>query len=246
MPTTSPSLLFDRCTGAANSLASRANSKQDCANQSQKLPGSNSHDQLSISDEARNLARRETQERNPVNPSPAASELSQEEKQLVRELQQRDREVKAHEAAHKAAAGSLATGAASYDYQRGPDGQNYAVGGEVSIDTSRGATPEETLRKAQTIKRAALAPANPSAQDRAIAQAATLMIIEAQQEILTTRIEESNAEQQTSSHTNVENPQQSDNEQGDLAGSNHTYEHIRQTNPPVNPINDQRLIDYLA
>ena len=64
-----------------------------------------------------------------------ASTLTEQEVKQVQELKARDREVRAHEAAHLAAAGSLATGV-SFTYQRGPDGVQYAVGGEVGIDTS--------------------------------------------------------------------------------------------------------------
>lgn len=103
-------------------------------------------------------------------------ELSQQELVELRELRIRDREVRAHEQAHAAVAGSLARGGPSYDYQRGPDGRQYAVGGSVSIDTSAvSGDPKATLDKAQQIKRAALAPAQPSAQDRAVAAAATAL-----------------------------------------------------------------------
>ena len=54
-------------------------------------------------------------------------------------------------------------------YQRGPDGVSYAIGGEVQIDTSPGNTPEETIARARTIMAAALAPADPSGPDRAVA-----------------------------------------------------------------------------
>ncbi len=94
-------------------------------------------------------------------------------------LQGRDREVRAHEAAHMAAAGGLARGGASYSYETGPDNRRYAVGGEVSIDTSPGKTPEETLQKAQTIRAAAQAPAKPSQQDLAVAASAGQMAAEA-------------------------------------------------------------------
>jgi hypothetical protein len=100
------------------------------------------------------------------------------EEQLIQNeiklLAARDREVRAHEQAHMAAGGQYA-GAASYQYQRGPNGVSYAVGGEVPISTSKEATPEATLRKAQIIRRAALAPAEPSPQDRKVAAMATQM-----------------------------------------------------------------------
>lgn len=108
-------------------------------------------------------------------------DLSEEEEKAVRELKARDQEVRAHEAAHAAAGGQYA-GAPTYTYTQGPDGRRYATGGEVSIDLSPGRTPEETARKADQIRAAALAPADPSGQDRAVAAAAAKMKIEAQAE----------------------------------------------------------------
>jgi hypothetical protein len=106
-------------------------------------------------------------------PGPQA-ELTPEEQAVVDELRKRDAEVRAHEMAHVAAAGGLA-GAPSFSYQTGPDGKRYAVGGSVSIDTSGGADPEDTIAKAQRIRAAALAPADPSGQDRAVAAKASQM-----------------------------------------------------------------------
>ncbi|MDJ0781076.1 MAG: putative metalloprotease CJM1_0395 family protein [Desulfosarcinaceae bacterium] len=111
----------------------------------------------------------------------AATSDSQKAAQ-VRDLKQRDAEVKAHEQAHLAAGGGLVQGAASYTYEKGPDGAMYAVGGEVKIDTAPARTPEQTIRKAQQIRRAALAPAQPSATDRAVAAAAAQMEAQAKAE----------------------------------------------------------------
>ena len=111
------------------------------------------------------------------------SALTDQEQRLLQQLQQRDREVRAHEMAHVAAGAGLVTRGASYTYQTGPDGQRYAVGGEVSIDTSPGRTPEETLAKAEQIRAAALAPADPSPQDRQVAAQATRMAMEARMEL---------------------------------------------------------------
>ena len=110
-------------------------------------------------------------------------ELSPEDAAQVAKLKQVDRQVRQHEQAHMAAAGGMATSGASYTYQKGPDGVNYAVGGEVSISTSPGRTPEETLRRAQTVRAAALAPADPSGQDRAVAAQASKMAMEARMEM---------------------------------------------------------------
>jgi len=112
-------------------------------------------------------------------------ELSQEQRAQVEKLKARDREVRAHEAAHQAAAGGLARGGASFSYQVGPDHRRYAVGGEVSIDVS--AVPDDpraTLRKAETVRAAALAPARPSGQDHAVAARAAQMAVNAQRELL--------------------------------------------------------------
>ena len=112
------------------------------------------------------------------------AELSREEKRELEQLKSRDREVRAHEAAHKNAAGHLARGGASFQYENGPDGKRYAVGGEVSIDTSEvSGDPEATLRKAETIRRAANAPAEPSAQDRRVAAKAAQMAARARHEL---------------------------------------------------------------
>lgn len=113
----------------------------------------------------------------------AGSKLSQEDQALVDKLKARDQQVRQHEQAHLAASGGLATSGASYTYQKGPDGVNYAIGGEVNINTSPGRTPEETVRRAETIRAAALAPADPSGQDRAVAASAEKMAQEARSEI---------------------------------------------------------------
>lgn len=101
---------------------------------------------------------------------------------LISQLAARDREVRAHEQAHMAVGGAYA-GAAKYQFQRGPDGVNYAVGGEVPIDVSKAANPEQTIRKAQIVRRAALAPAEPSPQDRLVAAEASRMEMQARQEL---------------------------------------------------------------
>lgn len=98
-------------------------------------------------------------------------ELSEEEKQQVAKLRQIDAKVRAHERAHAAVGGQYA-GAPSYGYTRGPDGQLYAVSGEVSIDIGAENDPEATLQKAAQVAAAALAPADPSGADRAVAAAA--------------------------------------------------------------------------
>lgn len=112
----------------------------------------------------------------------ATGALTPEEQEKVRNLQRRDREVRAHEQAHKAAGGSLA-GHPVYQTEHGPDGRSYAVGGEVKIDTSTVPNnPDATIRKMEQVKRAALAPSNPSSADRQIAAEADAKIQQARQE----------------------------------------------------------------
>ena len=121
----------------------------------------------------------------PAAPSVSAhqvGELTDEQKKKVQELQDRDRTVRAHEAAHKLTAGSYA-GQPTFETVKGPDGHSYAVGGEVAIDTSEVPNnPDATISKLETVIRAALAPSDPSAQDRQVAAEATAKIQEARQE----------------------------------------------------------------
>lgn len=110
-------------------------------------------------------------------------QLDLQERQQVLRLAARDREVRAHEAAHAAVGGKYA-GSPSYTYTRGPDGKTYAVGGEVSISVSEvPGDPQATLEKAEVVRRAALAPAQPSAQDRQVAAKAGQMALEARAEL---------------------------------------------------------------
>ncbi len=106
-----------------------------------------------------------------------------EQKQLA-QLKARDAEVRAHEAAHAAVGGQLA-GSPSYTFQRGPDGQQYAIGGEVQISLSEvPGDPQATIARMQQVKAAALAPAEPSGADRSIAAEANRRISAAQAELL--------------------------------------------------------------
>lgn len=126
-------------------------------------------------------------------------ELSLEQKQIVRELQQRDQEVRSHEQSHISAGGPHVQGSASYTYENGPDGKQYAIGGSVNIDTSPvPGNPKATLDKAQIVRKAALAPASPSAQDQKVASEATQMEAEARQEITEKKTEEKQPEQKDS------------------------------------------------
>lgn len=103
-------------------------------------------------------------------------ELTDREKQDLAKLKAADREVKAHEQAHRSVAGQYARGGINYRYATGPDGKRYAIGGDVDIDASKvSGDPEATAQKMAQVKRAALAPADPSPQDRKVAALATRM-----------------------------------------------------------------------
>jgi hypothetical protein len=110
-------------------------------------------------------------------------ELSDSQERAVKELATRDREVRAHEQAHKAAAGNLATSGASYSYQTGPDGKRYAIGGEVQIRLQTGSTPEETIRQMERVTQAANAPESPSGPDRAVAGQAARILANARKQL---------------------------------------------------------------
>lgn len=120
-------------------------------------------------------------------PSPSAiyqgSALTPDQQKQLDELRARDSDVRQHEQAHMAAGGALVSGGANYSYQEGPDGKQYAIGGEVSIRLASGQSPQETLANARQVAAAALAPVDPSGQDRAVAAEAEQMAREAQSQI---------------------------------------------------------------
>lgn len=102
---------------------------------------------------------------------------------VIAQLRQTDQKVRMHEAAHISAGGAYVTGGPSYTYQTGPDGKRYAVSGEVQIDTSPVPDdPEATIIKMEAIRKAALAPAQPSSQDLSVAASAARNEQEARRE----------------------------------------------------------------
>jgi len=99
----------------------------------------------------------------------ASKQLTEAQQQRVAELQQIDRNVRAHEQAHMAAGHGVVTSGPNYSYTYGPDGKQYAIGGEVGIDTSYERKPEANIDKGIRIQAAALAPKDPSTQDYRVA-----------------------------------------------------------------------------
>lgn len=109
--------------------------------------------------------------------------LEQAEQQELRGLKKRDREVKQHELAHASAGGQL-SGAPSYQFVTGPDGVRYAISGEVSIKLTTSSDPKKTLKDMQQVQRAALAPTEPSFQDRKVASQAARIALQARAELM--------------------------------------------------------------
>ena len=130
----------------------------------------------------------------------SVTQLTDEQLKVVQELEARDREVRQHEQAH-ASVGGQHTGAPSLEYTRGPDGRMYATGGEVSVDTSAVANdPQATIEKMRTVIAAALAPVEPSTQDRQVAAKAQALLTEA---LASLSLEENAQEQDESDKTDA-------------------------------------------
>ncbi len=127
-------------------------------------------------------------------------ELTDEEQAEVQKLKDRDQEVRTHEKAHQSAGGQYAS-APVYDYKKGPDGKDYAVGGHVNIDTSKESDPDKTIEKMRIVIKAAKAPAQPSGQDMKVAAEAQQTLNEAQME---------KSKKQQDEMKSKENPQEED------------------------------------
>ena len=108
----------------------------------------------------------------------------EQQQRQVQDLVERDKEVRTHEQAHQSAGGEYAS-SPTYQFTQGPDGKRYATGGEVQIDTSVvPGDPAATIAKMQQIRTAALAPAEPSAQDLAVARSAAASEAKARKELM--------------------------------------------------------------
>ncbi len=109
--------------------------------------------------------------------------LTEKEQKAVKDLKARDKEVRMHEQAHKSAGGQYA-GSPAFDMTQGPDGQDYATGGHVDIDVTTVANdPQATIAKMAQVKKAALAPAEPSSQDMKVAAKADMIAAAAREEL---------------------------------------------------------------
>ena len=154
----------------------------------------------------------------------------QAEQRQVESMKERDQEVRTHEQAHATIGGQYA-GSPQYDFQRGPDGQRYAIDGEVSIDVSTENTPQQTIRKMQQVRAAALAPAEPSPQDLQVAAEASRIAFEARSKLAEERKE-----------TSAVSPEEGDSSSR-VASEVPTLEEIVANNQPQIPT---RKLDELA
>ena len=131
----------------------------------------------------------------PNTPRAANGEpLTEEEQAELQDMKSRDEEVRVHEQAHQSAGGQYAS-APHYEYENGPDGKRYVTDGSVNIDVGEESDPQATIDKMQVVKRAALAPAQPSAQDRRVYAEASQKEAEARRELNEQRQEEAAAAQ---------------------------------------------------
>ncbi len=132
--------------------------------------------------------------------------LSAAEQAEIQKLKKIDNKVKAHEQAHLSAGAGLISGGVSYNYTMGPDGKVYAVGGEVKIDISPIAgNPRETIQKMEKVISAALAPADPSSQDRSVAATASQIELSVEMELSKSTISNNNSQAISSQSNNKSN-----------------------------------------
>lgn len=106
----------------------------------------------------------------------------QDFQRVLEKFKTKDAQIKAHEQAH--AANAPTVGGISYNYQQGPDGKMYAVGGSVRLDVSIPQDPKSAELKLEQLKKSALSPSNPSGADLSIASQANLnkMLIQSKEE----------------------------------------------------------------
>lgn len=159
----------------------------------------------------------------------------QAEQKMIQELQARDREVRAHEGAHVAAGGNLVISGPSYTYQRGPDGRAYAIGGKVQLDVSEVANdPEASLQKSEKIRRAALAPIDPSPQDMKVAASAGQMAARARLDIAVQRREEAQLEaEQRALEAEQQRSEQIESEQADVGAQSTALNAVQPIEKPA-------------
>jgi hypothetical protein len=96
----------------------------------------------------------------------------QDFQRVLEKFKKTDAQVRSHEQVH--ATIGQTTSPISYNYQKGPDGKMYAVGGSVRFDTSIPEDPKAAAFKLDRLSKAASGPADPSGADNTIASQSNL------------------------------------------------------------------------
>lgn len=126
------------------------------------------------------------------DPSNPKNYDEQDFQRVLSKFKEKDAQIKAHEQSH--AANAPTVGGISYNYQQGPDGKMYAVGGSVRLDVSMPQDPKSAELKLEQLKKSALSVDDPSGADMTIASQANLnkMLLQQKEE------DETNANNQNS------------------------------------------------
>ncbi len=105
----------------------------------------------------------------PLNPG---NYDQQDFERVLEKFKKADAQIRSHEQVH--ATIGQTTAPISYNYQKGPDGKMYAVGGNVRFDTSIPDDPKAAAFKLDQLSRAATGVSDPSEADTMIANQSNL------------------------------------------------------------------------
>ena len=174
-PTTESPAIQRPVSAVTESAREEASAEADPASPAEFQPSGAPAESMEMGD-------REALDRPEAETSQRPDTQSAQQAQL-RELQLRDREIRQNELAHQVVGGRYAD-LSQLSFERGPDGQLYAISGDVSLDTAPVADDAQaTIDKMRVVRAAALAPANPSPEDIRIALEAMRQMLEAQAEL---------------------------------------------------------------
>jgi len=139
-------------------------------------------DHVSLSEDAKQVLPNSSNDNESTSHATQSNELNVDEKRQVAELQRMDRDIRSAQQMRLSQGAGVVKSGVQYEFERGPDGALYVIGAKVSIDTSKAATPEETIKKMARAKAAANA-GNASIEDRRIAANADAIAADAKQEL---------------------------------------------------------------
>ena len=174
VPPSRPAAVSIRPLGAGSAAKAPVNSAASIITIIQQLdprtlPGATPPDTRSSAEQQREMREETPESAHPPTSNPAP--LTDREREIVRELQARDANVRTEEESHQTLAGANA-GMISYSYTAGPDGRLYATGGKVSIHPLQGLDGIAAIANQAAISRAASMPGTSSA-DFNVAQGAS-------------------------------------------------------------------------